>query len=185
MATQRTVIWQAIDRTGLEYFTLTTLADGFLAEGRLIGVDEDVTYTFQYQIRTNSHWQVCEVIVQKDVTNQTFIHLTADGLGKWFDRSGATLPELAGCIDIDLTLTPFTNTLPIRRLQFLPEKPQPIKVVYVELPTGKIRPIEQFYTQLSDDTYRFEQPEIDFCADLFVDVDGLVIDYPNLFRRST
>ncbi|MBD2701227.1 putative glycolipid-binding domain-containing protein [Spirosoma sp. BT702] len=185
MARTGTIVWQAIQWTGLEHFNLTTLTDGFLAEGRLVGVDEDVAYTFQYQIRTDSQWRVLEVIIYTDVVNQVLFHLTADGKGHWYDESGATLPELTGCIDVDLTLTPFTNTLPIRRLQFLPEKSEPIKVVYIELPAGKISPVEQFYTQLAAGTYRFEQPAIDFVAELAVDADGLILDYPDLFRRIT
>jgi hypothetical protein len=36
---------------------------------------------------------------------------------------------------------------------------------------------------LAPGRFRFESPAFDFTADLTVDEDGLVIDYPGLFRR--
>ena len=39
------------------------------------------------------------------------------------------------------------------------------------------------YTRLADRLWRFEGLEADFVADLPVDGDGVVLDYPGLFRR--
>ena len=43
------------------------------------------------------------------------LHLESDGEGHW-QENGKDRPDLHGCIDIDIQATPFTNTLPIRRL---------------------------------------------------------------------
>ncbi len=40
----------------------------------------------------------------------------SDGHGHWRKADGTALPQFDGCVDIDLAGTPFTNTLPIRRL---------------------------------------------------------------------
>ena len=42
--------------------------------------------------------------------------LLADGAGSWRWEGGDGLPEVDGALDVDLTVTPATNTLPIRRL---------------------------------------------------------------------
>ena len=41
------------------------------------------------------------------------LHLLTDGEGFWTTESGETIPLLKGCLDVDLSATPFTNTLPI------------------------------------------------------------------------
>ncbi|MBD2756657.1 putative glycolipid-binding domain-containing protein [Spirosoma validum] len=183
MTTARTVVWQAIQWTGLEYFILTPAEGGLLADGQLIGMYEGRPYSLHYQIRIDNRWAVREVIIRSDAANDVLIQLTTNGRGEWYDREGNLLPELAGCIDVDLTLSPFTNTLPIRRLRFLSEQPQQINVVYIDLPAGKISSVSQLYIRLTDDCYRFQQPDSSFSADLPVDADKMVIDYPNLFRR--
>jgi hypothetical protein len=58
--------------------------------------------------------------------------LVKDGNGRWTDQRGAHLPRFDGCIDIDLGGSPFTNTLPIRRLDLdVHDGPVELKMLYV------------------------------------------------------
>jgi hypothetical protein len=94
------------------------------------------------------------------------------------------LPELVGCIDIDLSFTPFTNTLPIRRLNIAAGEAREIEVAHIEPPAFRPRPVPQRYTCIEPmKRYLFESLDSDFSAELEVDEDGLVLDYPGLFRR--
>ena len=99
--------------------------------------------------------------------------------------AGDALPEFDGCIDIDLAGTPFTNTLPIRRLGLTPESGTvPLDMLYV--PFDSFRPLrdQQRYTCIEEGRrYRYEAADRTFTAELPVDEDGLVTDYPTLFRR--
>jgi len=88
---------------------------------------------------------------------------------------------LAGCIDVDFTASPFTNTLPIRRLGLGVGQSARLRVVYIRVPALEIRPATQTYTRLDATHYRYESGT--FRADLPVDEDGLVLDYPGLWRR--
>ena len=94
---------------------------------------------------------------------------------------------LDGCIDADLTATPFTNTLPIRRLEWQCGVPIDLKVAYITLPSLHLSVERQRYTCLVDTSaerrFRFESIGSDFTAEIQVDSDGLVIDYPGLYRR--
>ena len=51
------------------------------------------------------------------------IDLLADGEDGWTTRGGAAMPELEGCVDVDISATPVTNILPIRRLGLAPGGP--------------------------------------------------------------
>jgi hypothetical protein len=112
------------------------------------------------------------------------LDLSSDGAGRWTDRSGTPLPDLAGAIDVDLTATPFTNTLPIRRLGLRSGQAETITVVYVEVPALTVVASRQRYTCLEPGRrYRFESLDSGFTRDIEVDDDGLVLTYPDLFRR--
>jgi hypothetical protein len=109
--------------------------------------------------------------------------LRSDGAGRWTDDRGRPLPELDGCIDVDISVSPFTNTLPIRRLGLAPDTSDDVVVVYLDVPALTARPSRQRYTCLGPGRYLFESLQTGFRAELSVDADGLVLDYHGLFRR--
>jgi hypothetical protein len=91
-------------------------------------------------------------------------------------------------VDVDVYPSPFTNTLPIRRL---PDpvigRPVAIAVAWVTLPELTVQVARQEYTLLARDAdsarWRFRALDSDFTAELDVDGDGLVRDYPDIARR--
>jgi hypothetical protein len=109
----------------------------------------------------------------------------SDGRGRWTDRAGAELRGLAGCVDVDIALTPFTNTRPIRRLPWEPGRARELSMLYLAVPEMTVQPARQRYTCLerSADGALFRYESDGFPRDLRVDPDGLVVDYPDFWRR--
>lgn len=97
--------------------------------------------------------------------------------------NGQVRPDLKNCTDIDISITPFTNSLPINRLRLDLNKPQPIEVLYIDVPENSIRASRQRYTRKSGTVYNFQTIPNDFEADIIVDNDGFVVHYPQLFER--
>ncbi len=99
---------------------------------------------------------------------------------------GITDPDaLSDALDCDLALCPVTNTMPIRRLGLL-EHPTPettLTMAWVEVPSLRVVPSRQIYSSSGDGTVRYQSAERDFTAELTVDADGVVIDYPGLAKR--
>ncbi len=178
---QRDVMWQRLDEPGLEHLQLIWDNDGVGVGSVLICVVENTPLSLRYQIYCNAKWQVLGVNLQ------TFEHkglsLQADGEGHWTTGSGATIDFLDGCVDVDLAFTPFTNTLPIKRLKLQPGESADIAVAYILAPELSVQPSKQRYTCLDANRYRFESLATGYTADLTVDEDGLVIEYPDLWKR--
>ncbi len=184
---QTTARWRPLEGEGLEHLTLTSTAttDGAVirAVGVLIGSRGGAPYGVRYRIDCDERWQVRKLMV--DTTDGRSLHLRSDHPGEWMTAAGAALPEFDGCIDIDLAGTPFTNTLPIRRLG-LDRNAGTVKLKMLYVPFDTFKPVVdgQHYTCLDDfRLYRYEAEDRSFAADLPVDEDGLVIDYPTLFQR--
>ncbi len=114
------------------------------------------------------------------------IKLSANGESSW-SADGERAPDLDGCVDVDISVTPFTNTIPIRRLALGPRESTDLAVVYVDIFGMKGKHARQRYTCLKHGAeggkFRYETPESVFVADLRVDADGLVFDCPEAFRR--
>ena len=91
--------------------------------------------------------------------------------------------------DIDIEITPFTNSLPVRRLNLAAGESAEIEAAYVAFPELTVGPARQRYSCLeragpTGSRYRYENPASGFTAELELDRDGLVLDYPALFQRS-
>jgi uncharacterized protein len=180
----RTVVrWQDWSGEGLEHLVLREGEDAVTADSTVLGTDEGRRFAARYRIDCDSAWRVRRLevsLLAEDVT----VQLSSDGCGHWTDRSGAPRPDLGGAIDVDLTATPFTNTLPIRRLHLADGQSETIRVVYVRFPDLRVTMERQRYTCLEPRRrYRFESFDSGFVRDIEVDTAGLVVTYPGLFRR--
>lgn len=176
------VRWKAENDFGLEHLVLRTDIDDIEIDSVVIG-NRFTPYGARYHLRCAADWSVR--LVEIDVVGGALLRLTADGLGNWFDSMGVAIPALEGCIDVDISSTPFTNTLPIRRLGLVRGERRELQVVYVPLPNLKLAVTTQAYTCLEPgQRYRYEGLFRAFEAELEVDADGLVLNYPGLFKRA-
>jgi hypothetical protein len=167
---------------GIEHLVLRRDGEAIVAEGAVVGDRFGDGFGAFYSIRCDALWRVRHAVVE--VAGHGRIELIADGAGAWQDGEGAPIPALAGCIDIDLTASCFTNTLPIRRLGDALAARQAIDVAYVWIPELRVETARQAYTRLGANLVRFESVGSDFRADLQVDDEGRVVRYPGLFRRT-
>lgn len=175
--------------TGREYYSLENCLVKITETGAeiistIIGWYDEKIYRVEYRIRTNPQWESVFVDINCRHSNLTqSIRLEGDGKGNWL-QNGRTADEFAGCIDVDIPLTPFTNTLPIRRLQLNQKQTREIRVIYCDLLKLQIKPVRQQYTCLSTTEYYYENVPNNFEATILVDESGLVVDYPLLFVRT-
>lgn len=184
MNKKNTARWRDWSGNSIEHLVLKETREGIHAESVIISKDSDNPFTARYEIVCDNEWHVRHVNVSL-VGDDRGIYLSSDGKGNWSDDSGDK-PQLRGAIDVDITATPFTNTLPIRRLKLGTEQSEDIFVVYVRLPELTITLDPQRYTCLETGRlYRFESLDSDFARDIEVDADGLVTIYPRLFKRFT
>lgn len=179
----RTVRWRPLDGAGLEHLTLEPQPDGIRATSVVIGTYEGRPFGARYRVDCAADWSVRAFDVE--ATDGRRLAMSGDGKGGWRDADGVPRPEYEGCIDIDLSASPFTNTLPIRRLG-LTRATGTVRLDMVYVPFDTLDPFVdgQNYTAIEDGgLYRYEAADGSFRADLPLDEDGLVLDYPSLFAR--
>jgi uncharacterized protein len=114
-------------------------------------------------------------------TDVKSLSLTGESCGHW-RRSGRELREIQGCEDIDLAVTPATNTLAVRRLNLQVGSGESVIAAWVKFPELTVQPLSQRNTGIAKDTYRYES-NTGFSAEIVVDDLGLVNAYPNGWER--
>jgi hypothetical protein len=181
------IVWEWTDRQGLEHLSLDIAPDGIAAEGIVLVVLDGHPVRLRYSVRCDASWEFREASLAVDQDGaQRSLALARDGDGRWRVDGGARA-DLEGCTDIDIMTTPFTNTLPIRRLALEPDVAATIRVAYIRLPELSVAAFDQEYTRLDPAMpprrFRYRSVASGFTADLAVDADGVVVDYPGLWRR--
>ncbi|MGE0715030.1 MAG: putative glycolipid-binding domain-containing protein [Alphaproteobacteria bacterium] len=182
---RRDIVWERTGPMGLEHLTLESAADGIRADG-LIVVDlgRDVV-RLRYAVWLEPGWRTLSARITRD-RGDAPIERRIDRIGddRW-TIDGQPRPDLDGCFDIDIQATPFTNAMPINRLGLAEGEGQRLAVVYVVMPDLAVRRAEQEYTLLAPGRLRYRGLGTDFEAEVTADADGLVIDYPPIWRRRS
>jgi hypothetical protein len=180
-----TARWQSWFGQSTEHLVLREGPGEIVAEAVVLGGDGDDIFAACYRIECDKRWCVRKVEFRQ-IGRDHEIELSSDGAGNWRDGSGIPLPALNGAIDIDISITPFTNTLPIRRLNLQSGQSAEVLAVYILLPDPVITTDLQRYTCLQAGIrYRYQSVDSDFTRDIEVDGHGLVLTYPGLFRRKS
>lgn len=191
---ERGVMWQHLQGTGLEHLRLTATPSGFTADGMLLGVEENKPFRASYTVWCDRAWRIQQAVVTVWESPKRSLFLQAGPDGHLVVKTEVQAKQSHGpalsldeSIDIDIYPSPFTNTLPIRRLQLAPGDSAEITVAFIKVPALTVHPVRQRYTCLArgdeGGRYRYEGLETGFQAELPVDADGLVLDYPGWFRR--
>lgn len=181
---QTNILWAGREYRSLENCLIETADTGVFIRSTIIGSYEGKIYQVEYEIRTNAEWETLSLQMRSRHSDRIMQwYCESDTRGNW-TSNGQEMTEWNGCVDIDISLTPFTNTLPIRRLRLSDGAVQTIRVLFFDILEHEIRPVDQQYTRLSDKEYEYNNVVTDFKAKLVVNEQGLVVDYPGLFVKT-
>src|SRR5262245_33100529 len=113
----RTIVarWQDWSGDGIQHLVLRTQSDVIVAEGIVLASEGPRVFGATYRIECDLTWRV-RITRVRLIGVDAAVELASDGAGHWRGGDRVARPDLDRAIDVDLSATPFTNTLPIRRL---------------------------------------------------------------------
>ena len=117
------IIWKGIFYDTLEYCQINFENNNVFVTGTIVGIAKGQPVNINYQIFMEENFEVKSVKV-KAADERIFTTQVTRKNKKWFDGNGVYLKEFDNCQDIDISLTPFTNTIPIKRLHLNPDNLQ-------------------------------------------------------------
>jgi len=183
-----TAAWRHLGaRDGFEVVFLRREPDGYHIEGHSTAVEEDEVWGVRYAITLDATWTTRSAqVVGQSALGSHEIRLDGDGTGEWH-VDGKPVPELSGCLDVDLEASAFTNAFPVHRLALDVGETAEAPAAYVRASDLRIERLEQSYARLPDDgaqsRYDYASPRFDYQSELVYDEFGLVLDYPGLAVR--
>jgi uncharacterized protein len=174
-------------REGFEVLFLRREHDGYRLEGHTTGLEEGEAWGIRYDLVLDSGWTTRSAhVVGRSSSGAHEVRLEADGAGGW-TIDGDPAPELAGCLDVDLEASAFTNTLPVNRLRLGVGERAEAPAAYVRAVDLRVERLEQRYACVEHDgagsRYDYEAPDLQFARPIVYDRFGLVLDYPGIAVR--
>lgn len=180
--------WRDRDaRDGFEVVFLHTGADGRRIEGHTAAVEDGQPWAVEYSIAVDAGWATRSAhVIGRSTAGRRELRLERDGEGAWL-IDGAAAPQLAGCLDVDLEASSFTNALPVHRLRLGVGREADAPAAYVRALDLAVERLEQRYVRLGDEgeheRYAYSAPRFDYAGELVYDAHGLLLDYPGLAER--
>jgi len=153
----------------------------------------DTPFEGFYQIDLDDHWQTRTATVQVVRGQRSAeMQIWVDDEGRWRDLDETHLDTLKGVRDVDVFLTPATNTIPIRRLDLHVGTGEHVSTVYISLDEDDrlvASRLDQYYERVDETSYRYmsfeDNGEIAYEANLTVDGDGVIERYSDLLVTTS
>jgi hypothetical protein len=196
---RRAVAWVKEDPFGVEFAEIALGPQHLGAEGVAIGIDP-IPYRLDYVLETEAGFVTSRLRVgSRGQGWRRTLDLRRNPEGAWTvaaeEEGNVELPSaggdpaaLGGALDCDLGLSPVTNIPPILRHDLLSGGgPVELTAAWVSVPDLGVQPDGQRYTFLRADqdrrVVRFDAIDGTFAADITLDRNGIVLDYPGIARR--
>lgn len=169
------ISWVTDDGEHAERLTLSWENEGWTATG---SVERE---NVQYVLRITAQWRVSQFLLFRDLADAD-LWLGTDGQGRWGEVNGAHRPDLDGATDLAIAVTPFTHTLPIRRLPLRVGHAAELSVAHVDVDTLGVVAKPVTYERVGDRRWRHELDgeAVEFDVDEF----GLPLTIPGRYRRT-
>lgn len=178
--------WRAHDATRMESVRVTVNGNRIRAAGRIIaGASADhAAFSASYDLVTDENGATKRLSLRSTTAaGERHASIARDEENYWLIDAGGThvRSTFGGALDVDVVLSPFFNTLPIRRygLQNAVEDVH-VPVVYVRLPDLLVQEASLTYSSASGGISVLSPVS---SATVTVDQDGFLLNYPGLAER--
>jgi len=175
--TDQNILWRRLDRAGYEFASVHAAHSAWELSGAAVFVHEDQPSRLDYFILCDSAWKTVSARVTGWLENQEIrIDISVDD-ERWL-LNGTECVEVKGCTDIDLNFSPSTNLLPIRRLGLEIAQEADVQAAWLRFPSFTLERLNQRYTRLDTNRYRYESAGGAFVTELEISSLGFVTRYP-------
>ena len=178
--------WRAHSAPRMESVRVQLSGSRIRASGRIIGGQcaEHPAFSASYDVVTDELGATRRLSLRaQQAAGEQHLSISRDDEGYWMIEDGQNnlRSTFNGAIDVDVVLSPFFNTLPIRRLGLHADAENvEVPVAYVTLPQLAVQEATLTYSSGPNGIHVLSPVS---SATITVDTDGFVLDYPGLSVR--
>ena len=177
------ILWRRLDQPGHDAARIEEDGDGYRIEGTAVFGEGDHPCRLDYRVICDDRWRTRAAAVTGWMGTTPIEWVVAADDARAWTFNGRACPDVHGCQDVDLSFTPATNVLPIRRLALQVGARADVRAAWLRFPEGVLEPLDQTYARLADHQYAYESSGGAFRTLLDTNEVGIVIDYYGLWQR--
>jgi hypothetical protein len=179
-----TVLWRRLDRPGHEAARLVFHAPFWQLSGTAVWADAGEVCRIEYQVTCEHGWATLHADLSGWAGSRRITRAISVSPQRRWRVDGRECAAVEGCVDLDLSFSPATNLLAIRRLALPVGGSGQARAAWLRFPEGTLEPLDQVYRRTEPERYHYESGGGAFTAELEVDPSGFVIRYPGLWVRE-
>jgi hypothetical protein len=178
--------WRSHNAVRMESVRVILTGNRIRASGRIIAGDspDHPAFSASYDLVTDENGQTKRLTLRSTVAaGERQASIARDEENYWLINAGGNhvRSTFGGAQDVDVVLSPFFNTLPIRRYGLVQATDEvQVPVVYVRLPDLLVQEASLTYSSGADGIHILSPVS---SATVKVDPDGFLLDYPGLAER--
>jgi hypothetical protein len=183
--THATVLWRRLDVPGHDFCRLVSRGEGWELQGTAVFRENGFSCCWRYEVRCDATWHTQSAVLTGWMgAEELQFEIEANDQRRW-RLNGVDCPQVEGCLDLDLGITPATNLLPLRRLSLPVGAEGAVTSAWFDPSIMSLAPLRQTYRRIGETRYAYRSIEGDFAAELGTDAAGFVVDYPTLWIAET
>lgn len=177
------MMWRRLDNPGHEWARLYEVGPTHVLRGTSVFREDRIPGRLDYKIVCSSRWETLSADILGWVGDEKIrLRIEKSPEHSWH-LNGAPAPGVMGYMDIDLSFSPSTNLLPIRRLDLEVGQEAEARAAWLTFPDLGLRPLVQWFRRESENRYSYRSDN-GFATELKVDKEGFVVDYPPLWTEE-
>jgi hypothetical protein len=177
------LLWRRTDLPGFERLELCVAAKNITAASTVLSAEAG-GLRIDHRWELDAEWRAQSVTIERWGSASHGV-LRVQRAGSGWTVDGVLRPDLDGAEEPDLSVTPFCNTFPIRRIGPFPGDNLQLDTAFIDGAALTVRRSSQRYDRQGAGRLRYVDLGLSkgFEADLAVDETGLVLSYEYLFER--
>lgn len=177
-------LWRRLDRPGHDAAYLRQQGDGWRLSGGAVYSSERGPASVAYAVDVDRGWAATKATVRGFIGDRAFEYEILRRPDAW-RVNGVVAPASSELPDLDLSFTPATNALQLRRAAPSIGQTISLPAAWFDLDRATLSELPQTYERLAATIYRYAAPSVPYEGFLEVASDGFITTYPNLWRRET
>lgn len=182
MAALLSPLWTALYTPGHDACRIERQADGWRLAGTAVFAHQRGPASLAYAVDCAEDWTTRRGTVRGWIGDDA-VDADIRRDGEDWTLNGEPQPQVRGCLDLDLGLTPATNRLQLSRAAVPVGGAVDFDVAWFD-GDGALRRLPQTYERLTERTWRYASPDDGYHAVLEMNADGFVTHYPALWRAQ-
>jgi uncharacterized protein len=182
---QQATMWRRLDGPGHDVCAHGPTDAGWRLLGSAVFLSDCGPCSLGYLVDADDRWRIRSAHVFGTLGTELLDVFISAKDGEPWTVNGHAQPGTAGCIDLELGITPGTKLFTLRRLAMAVGQEERFVTAHLVLADLSLEPIGQHYKRLSESDYLYGVAGLKQATLLRVDRDQSVIRWPGRYERES